>query len=1368
MTVRPWIPVRRSIAAPSAKEISKEIPVPAPPEVKEVVPPSKFQKALPWLMVVALVGMIGIMFASGIRRINPMMLMFLLMMLTSGGGMLAGHGNSGGPKTAEINGLRRKYLEMLTNLRRKVHERATEQYAYQAHYAPPPEALAAMVGGQRMWERTRPSSDPTYFLAPRVGVATQKLGGGMTMEETAPETSLEPVTRVFGEMFLRAHRAVEGMPVMIDFKTHRAVQFFGPGDTAGVIRAMLLQLAVLHPPNLVLIAVITEDPEAWDWIKWLPHNQHPMRRDALGTERMVYTRAQASMGLADILAGRGDFSPDDQYKGAKPWVIVVADGQGAVPGCGEGMEAVTVVRRGVSEDDLEVMGARVEVDDDGRARKRKMNVDDPLKDWASAVDTVDVAYARRVARVMARWRAATDQQATALRSDAGGNVSLSWATLHNVDDIGQMGKSLWRSYNEGDPERMRIPIGWSKAGEVRMLNIKEVAEQGMGSHGVILGTTGSGKSTFLNNLMLGLMARHTPEQLNVIYVDYKGEATFDGFEKLNHTVEIISNLSSDDMIDRLEAVLRGEIEFRQRLRGVMGERSTGKKFRDARTYLKARERGADIPPFPTLMVVVDEFTALLKEHPHFRDVFEHLGRQGRSDRVCLVLATQSLTGVPVGQLLSNAGWTIAMKTATAQDSATAIETKDAYYLEDPGEGYLKVGGAEPIYFRAANPEEPYFPPETAKGSADRAEATGVSAVAPFGVEAVPVPGLNEDQEKETPVVERSQQEIAAAPEVGTVILQQLAGHGDPCRKLWLPPLLTPRPVGQLVEASGLAAGDKAVLTLPIGVLDVPYEHTQRVFSVNLTDSNLCLVGRSRSGKSVAMQTLAIAASRLNSPKQLQIYGLDFSPDSRLLGLEDLPHVGGVAVRRDTDAISRVIAEVEEVVTKRTLLFREHRISNMASYRERIVAGTAPDDGYGDVLLLLDGWDAFKEDHEPLIAAVAGLTNGGLAVGVHVVIALQVHSNLGRNLNQSFSTRIDFKLNQPELSGVNNKKLADSIPGEVPGRALDLSTNLHLMIGAPRIDGVDAVDDAGLQGAIATISEQWKGQEARQVRVLPERVDAAALQLPEGRAVSKWTVPIGIYEKDLTTVPFDFMTHRNLNIFGRKGCGKTHEIASIMRYLASTFSSEEVKFIVVDLKSSKLMDVVDAIDDDYILRWERAEEIPNPDFGKEEGRPAKITRHVPRTGVITNPMELTPTMLDVSAALAKRAPTGLESREQRRDRSWWTGPEIFLFVDDYAMVSSAAPQAFAPLAPHWGNAPALGIHSVVACPMSLANRMLGSTNSLPKLIHDAGGSTLIMDGVKSDGPVLNQRIEPRTPGRGVLLTNEGQEVIQTPVVAELED
>jgi S-DNA-T family DNA segregation ATPase FtsK/SpoIIIE len=143
------------------------------------------------------------------------------------------------------------------------------------------------------------------------------------------------------------------------------------------------------------------------------------------------------------------------------------------------------------------------------------------------------------------------------------------------------------------------------------------------------------------------------------------------------------------------------------------------------------------------------------------------------------------------------------------------------------------------------------------------------------------------------------------------------------------------------------------------------------------------------------------------------------------------------------------------------------------------------------------------------------------------------------------------------------------------------------------------------------------------------------------------------------------------------------------------------------------------------------------------------------------------MVEIANSLQARSPSSETTLQERRRRSWWQGPEIFLIVDDYAMAHNAAPSAFAPLAPYWGNAQQLGIHAVVACPMGLANRMLGATHTLPKLNNDSGGATLLMNGIRTDGPVAGIKLEPRVPGRGVLINAGRQEVIQTPVVTDLE-
>lgn len=1341
MSTRPWIPPRKPEPAPDFAMV--ETTVPPPSEVPDVVPANKWAKLLPLLMVVAVVGMIGIFFASGIRKISPFMLMFPLMFLMAAAGMMGGHLGGGGKKTPEINAERRKYGEMLTRLRGSVHERATAQYNFLAHSAPPPAVLASLVGGPRQWELSNPERDRTNFLAARVGLNDQKLGGGLTMAPTAPEVDLEPVQNVSAQRFFRAHRAVHDMPVKIDLKTHPSVQFFGDGEIDGVIRAMLLQLAVFHPPNLVAIAVITENPQDWDWIKWLPHNQNPFRADDLGSERMVFSPSDARAGLENFIAGRGGFSADATYTGDKPWLVIVADRVGAIPGCGEGSEAVTVIRHGgVDESDLQTtLGARVEVAADGRARRRRMSPDDPLKYWVSAVDTVSAADARRVARRLSRWRSAGSGQADV--SIDGGPQERTWQSLHNIDDLGAVGTSLWTGHRDRDPDRMNVPVGWDRSGAPVSIIMREDSEGGMGSHGLILGYSGSGKSSFVADLLLGTALHHTPDEVAFVLIDYKGDGTFPGFEKLNHTVQVLSNIGEADYINRLEDVLRGEVERRQRLRATAG------RFKDAASYLKARERGQDLPPFPTLMVVVDEFTALLKDHPEFKDVFEHLARQGRSDRIQLVLATQSLTGVSLGQLDSNLGWRIALKTATAQDSMSAIETKDAYHLTKVGQGYLKVGGAEPRFFEAAHVYEPYFPPASVPSSrVDPASgAATLSGIARFTVDPVGQSHSTviDETEIETPVV-HTREEVESAPDLVQVVLDQLAGQGTPTYKMWLPRLTRPYPVGKLVAASGLARTDQAVLNLPLGLIDSPYEHTQSVFTANLAESHLAVLGRSRSGKSVALQTLCLSAALLNDPRKVQIFGIDYGADSKLLPLEGLPHVGGIALGGgDRDAVNRVLAEVDEVVSRRTALFRELRIGSMAAYRDMVAAGQVTDDGLGDVILVIDGWDEYRKANEDHLGRIETLLRAGTAVGVHVVVSVLEWTSLPRQINNMFNDILELKINDPNLSKVA-KRDALAVPN-IPGRGLDAATSRHVMIAAPRLDDVFAVDDAGLAAAVAEITTEWAGQQARALRVLPARVEASQLWIPDNYRGSAWSVPIGLRESDHEPAILDFIPERHLTVVGAKNCGKTHLLASVMKSLTSRYTPDQVRFLVVDLKGSRLQDVVE---DDYLLRWTDASGTP-------------------RNGLVLNGPDLEIAVKAVAAAMQARSATAEVTREQRRNRSWWSGPEVFLVIDDYSMVNNASPAAFAPLAPFWGSAEQLGVHAVVACPIAVAGRIFMASGSLMKLSADVGGATLVMNGVKENGPTIaGVPVKPLPPGRGVLVTPDGKDVIQTPVLPELEN
>ena len=138
----------------------------------------------------------------------------------------------------------------------------------------------------------------------------------------------------------------------------------------------------------------------------------------------------------------------------------------------------------------------------------------------------------------------------------------------------------------------------------------------MGPHGLCIGATGSGKSEFLRTVALGMIACHSPEDLNLVLVDFKGGATFSGLEPAPHVAAVITNLSDKAaLVSRMRDALTGEMNRRQEVLRAAGN------LDGIAAYKRARRSELNDRPLPTLFIIVDEFSELLSQHPDFADVF---------------------------------------------------------------------------------------------------------------------------------------------------------------------------------------------------------------------------------------------------------------------------------------------------------------------------------------------------------------------------------------------------------------------------------------------------------------------------------------------------------------------------------------------------------------------------------------------------------------------------------------------------------------------------------------------------------------------------------------------------------------------------
>jgi DNA segregation ATPase FtsK/SpoIIIE-like protein len=232
---------------------------------------------------------------------------------------------------------------------------------------------------------------------------------------------------------------------------------------------------------------------------------------------------------------------------------------------------------------------------------------------------------------------------------------------------------------------------------------------------MLIGTTGSGKSEFLRTMILSLVATHHPDQVNLLLTDFKGGSTFLGMEKLPHTAAVVTNMEEEaELVGRMGEVLTGELDRRQGILRQAGMQvGAAGALSGVAEYEKYRERGADLPPLPTLFVVVDEFAELLQNHPDFIALFDRICRVGRSLRVHLLLATQSLNtgGARIDKLEPNLTYRIALRTTSSAESKAVIGTPEAQYItnKESGVGFLRVGMEDPVKFASVYTGATYVP-----------------------------------------------------------------------------------------------------------------------------------------------------------------------------------------------------------------------------------------------------------------------------------------------------------------------------------------------------------------------------------------------------------------------------------------------------------------------------------------------------------------------------------------------------------------------------------------------------------------------------------------------------------------------------------
>ncbi|MFS8104239.1 type VII secretion protein EccCa [Lentzea alba] len=1308
------VTVKRPSRVAGPEMPSGQIELQEPPVLAE--PATRDFASMMMFLPMGLGSMVMILAFSGAGGTSPMTYVM-------GGGMgiamicmgLGQMGRAAGDRKKKMAAERRDYLRYIGQMRTRTRATADEQRAAVLWNNPAPAWLWYIAGGSRLWERRANHED---FGRVRIGLGTQQAALELVPPTTKPIEDLEPLSAISLRRFSEAYRTVAGIPIAVGLRSFTSVEFAGEVSKAlGLARAMLAQLVTFHAPEELRIAVLTSEETRceWDWIKWLPHNAHPTARDDAGPIRMLSCDHDE---LMDLLGKEvTDRSPHDKSaapSNSEPFVVVVAH-LATVP---ESSRLFDVGLRNVVLLDITGMlpgGAKVL-----RLTAVEDRVEFPSGDGTGVAsrDELSLVESEVLARTLAPKRTSGHVELVerSLESD------FELTTLLGIRDVNTFDiNHQWRPRN-AQRARMSVPIGVTEEGEVVELDLKESAQGGMGPHGLVIGATGSGKSELLRTLVLGLAATHSSEILNLVLVDFKGGATFLGMDRLPHTSAVITNLADElPLVDRMQDSLNGEMIRRQELLRVSGYPSLFE-------YEKARAAGEPLAPFPTLLLVVDEFSELLASKPEFMDLFVSVGRLGRSLGVHLLLASQRLDEGRIHRVEGHLSYRIALRTFSSMESRSVIGVANAYELpSEPGNGYLKIDQTNLVRFKGAYVSGPAPVPVTTETGVEEKAA---QEIVPFSTHARPLRKLIVVDEEEK--AEETDSDVAA--QVSTISLAdafigRLQGAGPAARQVWLPPLAESPSLDSLLPSvlpdqfRGMNVEDLTMqgkLRAPVGTIDRPYEQVRELMVADLSgaDGHVAVVGAPQSGKSTLLRTLVLSLAMTHTPSEIQFYGLDFGGGG-IMSIAGLPHVGSIATRLEHDRVVRTIAQLLLLIESRESEFTSRGLESMAAYRELRRTGEI-NDPYGDVFLIVDGWYTIKQDYADLEPRINELAVRGLSFGIHVMIGANRWSEIRPALRDVIGSKFELRLGDPMESEVGSRK-AQTVPSQ-PGRGLT-PAGMHFLSGLPRMDGSSDTDT--LASATKALAEEvatfWPGQPAPPVKMLPATLPFTDLPAPEGDV----RVAIGLDEQRLEPVWHDFEQNSHMLVFGDSETGKTNTLRMVLQSIMSHYPPEKAKILLGDPNRQLDTVVPEAYRVGYAITGDTLKDL----VGK------------------------------AAVSMSRRVPGEDVSADRLRRRDWWDGPQFFLVIDDYELFGMGMGSPLEALLPMLAQGVYIGLHVIIARSTSGAMRAL--SDPVIRRMWELGTPGLVFSYPKEEGKFLGEAMPRKlVPGRAQLVNRKGVRLVQT--------
>lgn len=1042
----------------------------------------------------------------------------------------------------------------------------------QMRYAPINQLLYQVLSQEHLIPGKH-ANDP---LSTHVRLGIGRIPLMLTIHTPDPDQNRENSSRAF--RLANSYRFVDDAPVILSLKDHTPIGVFGSRDnTLAVVRTIICQLVATHNANNLRIVLVAPDvePEDWDWARWLSHTGHgkwlafdaDIQRDTLARINQQYVDYNAKAHRIadepdhtlivfdnvswDTASGIHDLLTDKDYSDHISSISISSNYAGLPNDCRTIVDVhddATLGCIGKHDNKLSVVNCQAE--------------------------TISPYDARLLVRALSYQQTIRQEHADDPPSQ------IDFLDMYNVDHVNQLQRLIhlrWQRDLQSSTLPFPVPVGRENLVTDLFL---QLSDEHHGPHGVLAGTTGSGKSELLQTLVTSFAIEHHPNWLNFLLIDFKGGSTFELFKGLPHTVGTVTNLDGS-LIRRVLDALASEIDARQRKFKRLN-------VRDIRQYHRYHGQDTDAEPIPHLLIIIDEFAQLAREMPDFLSELVRIAQIGRSLGLHLILATQSPMDIITDEINANLQFRICLRVQTADASRTMLRRPDAAYIpaSNVGRGFLQVG--ESGFFK-------HF--QTAYLGSDYAPQS-----------------VNDDY-LVLEIVDQSSKTINLLPDahqhetVMTIGEPYTMAHAivdslrDYCTRHEIAPaapLLLP-PLEQQVDLSTVFAerfvggwngqdwsqpidrftgSQVAIGNAPIGIVDNVTLREQAPLWIQLNAQtqqlstkmgHVLIIGGPNSGKTVAIQTIALSQAILHSPDDLHMYFLSFSDTQLASFAQQLPHAERVIHGTESERVRRLFG----------------RLTHIMQQRETGRSAAEP-----TIILFMDQYEQFRDMYfEQHMAELDRICSQGRSANIFLIMTTTSIGSISERMRSLIQQRIMLRVSDPTdyIIGIGAQP-QQVVQDMMPGRAL-IANNppLPCQISLPIVTIEDLEETKATLDLFQLMQLNYQTLRGRTQSPLPidELPSHLAWEDLPRQNVSEELVTIQGYRDD------DYLGNFILNwqsqgpdfvVTGPPSSGKTNLLISSVLSAAQISTPDKLQFVLVDFSKrsftelSKLKHVIAHITD----------------------------------------------------------------------------------------------------------------------------------------------------------------------------------------------